>query len=255
MNTMNIKRFAANASCLQDSKKAGTAVPFVTIAHLVKDYTDGARQHTVLKDVSFTLERGEIVALMGASGSGKSTLLHLLSGLDRPTSGKIQIGGTELTGRSDKWLTDFRRRHIGLIYQFFNLVPLLTVRENLLVYRLMEGKAAGRDLPVDFFEVVQSLQLEDVLDAFPDTLSGGQQQRVAVGRAILAHPDLLLADEPTGSLDSANAEAVLTLLQTLCHRYRQTALVVTHAPEIAARCDRILHIRDGQVGPEGGTRP
>ena len=161
---------------------------FVTAAHLVKDYADGARQHTVLKDVSFTLEQGEIVALMGASGSGKSTLLHLLSGLDRPTSGQIQIGGAELTGRSDQWLTDFRRRHIGLIYQFFNLIPLLTVRKNLLLYRLMEGKAAGRDLPADFFEVVRSLQLEDVLDAFPDTLSGGQQQRVAVGRAILAHP-------------------------------------------------------------------
>ena len=191
---------------------------FVTVAHLVKDYADGPRQHTVLKDVSFTLEQGEIVALMGASGSGKSTLLHLLSGLDRPTSGKIQIGGAELTGRSDQWLTDFRRRHIGLIYQFFNLVPLLTVRENLLLYRLMEGKKASRDLPADFFEVVRALQLEDVLDAFPDTLSGGQQQRVAVGRAILMHPDLLLADEPTGSLDSANAEAVLALLQTLCHR-------------------------------------
>ena len=228
---------------------------FVTVAHLVKDYADGPRQHTVLKDVSFTLEQGEIVALMGASGSGKSTLLHLLSGLDRPTSGKIQIGGAELTGRSDQWLTDFRRRHIGLIYQFFNLVPLLTVRENLLLYRLMEGKKAGRDLPADFFEVVRSLQLEDVLDAFPDTLSGGQQQRVAVGRAILMHPDLLLADEPTGSLDSANAEAVLALLQTLCHRYNQTALVVTHAPEIAARCDRILHIRDGQVQPEGEAGP
>ena len=170
---LKVKRFDANTSCLQESKKAGTPVPFVTVAHLVKDYADGIRQHTVLKDVSFTLEQGEIVALMGASGSGKSTLLHLLSGLDRPTSGKIQIDGTELTGRSDQWLTDFRRRNIGLIYQFFNLIPLLTVRENLLLYLLMEGKAAGRDLPVDFFEVVRSLQLNDVLDAFPDTLSGG----------------------------------------------------------------------------------
>lgn len=233
-------------------KKTGE---ILRVENLTKIYGEGENAVRALDGVSFSVQKGEFVAVMGASGSGKSTLLHLLSGLDRPTSGKIQIGDTELTGRSDKWLTDFRRRHIGLIYQFFNLVPLLTVRENLLVYRLMEGKAAGRDLPADFFEVVRSLQLEDVLDAFPDTLSGGQQQRVAVGRAILAHPDLLLADEPTGSLDSANAEAVLTLLQTLCHRYRQTALVVTHAPEIAARCDRILHIRDGQVGPEGGTRP
>ena len=223
---------------------------FVTVAHLVKDYADGSRQHTVLKGVSFTLEQGEIVALMGASGSGKSTLLHLLSGLDRPTSGKIQIGGAELTGRSDQWLTDFRRRHIGLIYQFFNLVPLLTVRENLLLYRLMEGKKASRDLPADFFEVVRSLQLEDVLEAFPDTLSGGQQQRVAVGRAILMHPDLLLADEPTGSLDSENEEKIVELLLSLAHERDYVVIMVTHNRQIAERADVRLVMKDGRMTME-----
>lgn len=217
---------------------------FVEVENIVKTYIDGGRQHNVLQNVTFSLERGELVALTGSSGSGKSTLLNLLSGLDIPTSGKIRIGDFEITGQTDTWLTEFRRNYIGIIYQFFNLVPLLTVRENLLLFQLLNGKKIDNR---EFLDVVEKLQIEDILDKFPAKLSGGQQQRVAVGRAILMHPVLILADEPTGSLDSANGNAVIDILQNLCRDYGQTTLVVTHEQDIAARCDRILYMRDGLV--------
>lgn len=217
---------------------------FVEVENIVKTYIDGGRQHNVLQNVTFSLERGELVALTGSSGSGKSTLLNLLSGLDIPTSGKIRIGDFEITGQTDTWLTEFRRNYIGIIYQFFNLVPLLTVRENLLLFQLLNRKKIDNR---EFLDVVQKLQIEDILDKFPAKLSGGQQQRVAVGRAILMHPVLILADEPTGSLDSANGNVVIDILQNLCRDYGQTTLVVTHEQDIAARCDRILYMRDGLV--------
>ena len=188
--------------------------------------------------------------MTGSSGSGKSTLLNLLSGLDVPTSGTIRIDGVEITGQTDAWLTEFRREHIGIIYQFFNLIPLLTVRENLSLIQLLNGKEGDC---TKFSDVVRKLQIEDILNEFPAKLSGGQQQRVAVGRAILMHPSLILADEPTGSLDGANGNAVMDLLQNLCRDYGQTTLVVTHDPDIAARCDRILYMKDGRV-LEGGAR-
>ena len=225
-------------------------MPFVGAEHIVKTYLDGERQHTVLQDVTFSLERGELVALTGSSGSGKSTLLNLLSGLDVPTSGTIRIDGVEITGQTDAWLTEFRRDHIGIIYQFFNLIPLLTVRENLSLIQLLNGKEGDC---TKFSDVVRKLQIEDILNEFPAKLSGGQQQRVAVGRAILMHPSLILADEPTGSLDGANGNAVMDLLENLCRDYGQTTLVVTHDPDIAARCDRILYMKDGRV-LEGGAR-
>lgn len=221
---------------------------FVQVEHLTKTYADGSGERTVLRDVSFSLCKGEITAMIGASGSGKSTLLHLLGGLDTPTSGTIRIDDIELTSQTDPWRTEFRRKNIGMIYQFFNLIPLLTVRENLLLSRIMEGDWREDE---DFRNIVECLRLEDCLDDLPAKLSGGQQQRVAVGRAILMHPLLVLADEPTGNLDSANSTSVMELLQKLCRDHGQTALVVTHDTQIAAQCDRVLMMQDGKVIQNG----
>ena len=190
------------------------------------------------------MERGEFVAVMGASGSGKSTLLHLLGGVDKPTSGRITLDGVSLYDQKEEELTVFRRRQIGLVYQFYNLVPLLTVEENLTLPLLLDGRTAD---PARVLDLLARLGLEGKRRAFPAQLSGGQQQRVAIARALITHPALLLADEPTGNLDSAASESVMRMLVQLNETTGQTIVMITHDEALALQAKRILRLRDGRI--------
>ena len=217
---------------------------FLQVEQLTKIYGKGNAAVRALDGVSFTVERGEFVAVMGASGSGKSTLLHLLGGVDRPTSGRIMLDGVSLYDQSEEELTVFRRRQIGLVYQFYNLVPLLTVEENLTLPLLLDGRTADTARVLD---LLARLGLEDKRRAFPAQLSGGQQQRVAIARALITHPALLLADEPTGNLDSAASESVMRMLVQLNETTGQTIVMITHDEALALRAKRILRLRDGRI--------
>ena len=197
-----------------------------------------------LDGVSLTVERGEFVAVMGASGSGKSTLLHLLGGVDKPTSGRITLDGVSLYDQKEEELTVFRRRQIGLVYQFYNLVPLLTVEENLTLPLLLDGRTAD---PARVLDLLARLGLEGKRRAFPAQLSGGQQQRVAIARALITHPALLLADEPTGNLDSAASESVMRMLVQLNETTGQTIVMITHDEALALQAKRIIRLRDGRI--------
>lgn len=197
-----------------------------------------------LTDISFSVSKGEFVAVIGSSGSGKSTLLHILGGVDRPTSGKVYVDGQDICGYDENNLATFRRRKVGLIYQFYNLIPVLTVEENITLPVRLDGKRInGKRLK----ELLEVLGLTNRRKHLPGQLSGGQQQRVAIGRALINTPVILLADEPTGNLDTKNAQDIMKLLRTSNRTYGQTILIITHDKEIAMQADRILEIQDGQL--------
>ena len=213
-------------------------------SHLTKTYKSGANQVTALDDVNLTLERGSVTAIVGASGSGKSTLLHLLGGVDRPTSGNIFIEDTDISTLNMEELAIFRRRKVGLVYQFYNLIPTLNVRKNILLPVLLDGRKPDE---ARFEQIVNTLGLSDRLSHLPRELSGGQQQRVAIARSLIYQPAILLADEPTGNLDRRNSEETIELLKLSNQRYGQTVLLITHDEKTALMAERILTLEDGKI--------
>lgn len=211
---------------------------------LSKTYGSGQTKVNALDCVNLSLEKGEFTAIIGASGSGKSTLLHLLGGVDTPTSGKIFIEDTNIAHLNEKQLSIFRRRKVGLVYQFYNLIPTLDVRQNILLPMLLDGQKPDA---ARFDELVETLGLSNRLSHLPSELSGGQQQRTAIGRALIYRPAILLADEPTGNLDRKNSEEILSLLKLSNKRYGQTILLITHDEKIALEADRIITMEDGKI--------
>lgn len=214
------------------------------VEKLTKQYGSGDTAVNALDEVSFSVEKGEFVAIVGPSGSGKSTLLHLLGGVDRPTGGKVLIDNTDIYSLNETQLAIFRRRQIGLIYQFYNLIPVLTVEENITLPILLDGQNIDRKL---LNKILGTLGLEERLGYLPNQLSGGQQQRVSIGRALINNPAIMLADEPTGNLDSKNSAEIIELLKMFNKTYRQTLLVITHDERIALQADRIISIEDGRI--------
>lgn len=216
----------------------------VKVEHLSKVYGKGENAVYALNDISFSVDRGEFVAIVGASGSGKSTLLHILGGVDRPTSGKVFIDGEDICALNDTQLAIFRRRQVGLIYQFYNLIPVLTVKENIELPLLLDNRQVDE---TQFKEMVNYLGIADKTEYLPNQLSGGQQQRVSVGRALFAAPSIVLADEPTGNLDSKNSAEVVKLLKDSNKKHKQTLILITHNEQIAMQADRIITITDGKI--------
>ena len=214
------------------------------INNLCKVYGSGETRVDALKNVSFDVEQGEFVAIVGPSGSGKSTLMHILGGVDTPTSGVVNISGTDISKMNETKLAIFRRRQIGLIYQFYNLIPILNVEENMTLPILLDGKKPDKKLLKD---LVEKLGLTERVGHLPNQLSGGQQQRVSIGRALMNHPALLLADEPTGNLDSENSKEIIALLRKFNKENRQTVIIITHDERIALSADRVITIEDGQI--------
>ena len=214
------------------------------VEHLNKIYGSGDTAVHALDDVSFTVEKGEFVAIVGPSGSGKSTLMHILGGVDSPTSGKVFVDGTEIVTLDETELAIFRRRQIGLIYQFYNLIPVLNIKENITLPLLLDGREVDEK---SLSDLVSSLGLTDRLGYLPNQLSGGQQQRVSIGRALITHPALILADEPTGNLDRQNSAEIIELLKMFNRQHSQTLLVITHDENIALQADRILVVEDGRI--------
>ena len=214
------------------------------IKHLCKVYGKGETQVNALNDVSFSVSQGEFVAIVGPSGSGKSTLLHILGGVDTATSGSVIINGTDIAALNESSLAIFRRRQIGLIYQFYNLIPILTVEENLTLPLLLDGR---KPEPAKVRAMVNRLGLQNRLKHLPNQLSGGQQQRVSIGRALMNNPALLLADEPTGNLDSENSREIIELLRKFNREQKQTVIIITHDEKIALSADRMISIEDGRV--------
>ena len=212
--------------------------------NLSKVYGKGDTQIKALDDVSFSVEKGEFVAIVGASGSGKSTLLHILGGVDTPSSGQVLVDGTDICALDQTKLAIFRRRQIGLIYQFYNLIPILNVEENITLPLLMDERSLDE---ARLKEIVATLGLGDRVNHLPNQLSGGQQQRVSIGRALINTPALILADEPTGNLDSANSKEIISLLKLSNKRYHQTLILVTHDRDIALQADRIISFGDGRI--------
>lgn len=211
---------------------------------LTREYGFGDNKVVALNHVSFSVEEGEFVTILGPSGSGKSTLLHLLGGVDKPTSGKVYIGGQSIYEMKERELTAFRRREIGQIYQFYNLIPVLNVEENICLPMLLDHRQAERK---DLDELLDLLGLTERVNHLPSELSGGQQQRVAIGRALISKPKLILADEPTGNLDQKNSREIIKLFRELNEKYGQTILLITHDEKIAEHAERILVIEDGQI--------
>lgn len=211
---------------------------------LSKTYGSGQTIVKALDGICLSLKKGEFTAIIGASGSGKSTLLHLLGGVDTPTSGKIFIEDTNIASLNEKQLSIFRRRKVGLVYQFYNLIPTLNVKQNILLPMLLDGQKPDE---VQFQELVETLGLSNRLSHFPNELSSGQQQRTAIGRALIYRPAILLADEPTGNLDRKNSEEILSLLKLSNKRYGQTVLLITHDEKIALEADRIITMEDGKI--------
>ncbi len=214
------------------------------VKNLSKTYGSGDTLVKALDDVSFSVNQGEFVAIIGPSGSGKSTLLHILGGVDKPTSGSVVIGDTNIANLDETALAIFRRRQIGLIYQFYNLIPILTVEENLTLPLLLDGRKPDKRL-ID--SLVKRLGLQDRLNHLPNQLSGGQQQRVSIGRALVNNPALMLADEPTGNLDSANSKEIISLLRQFNKENNQTVIIITHDEKIAMSADRVISIEDGKI--------
>jgi putative ABC transport system ATP-binding protein len=218
--------------------------PVVTARGLTRVYGEGEAAVHALRGVDLEIERGRLTAVMGPSGSGKSTLMHLLAGLDTPDGGTVAIGGVEVTHLDDAGLTELRREHIGFIFQFFNLLPMLTARENI----LLPAEIAGEEVDEAWLaDVIDRAGLAERLGHRPSELSGGQQQRVAVARALVTRPTVLFADEPTGNLDSASSQEILELLREAVDGFGQTTVMVTHDPAAAAVADRVLHLEDGQI--------
>ena len=214
------------------------------VEHLSKTYGKGENQVHALNDVSFTVEQGEFLAIIGPSGSGKSTLLHILGGVDRPTEGKVYMNGCDVFAQNEEQLAIFRRRQVGLVYQFYNLIPVLNVTENMTLPVLMDGRPVNKER---LQELLTTLKLTGREKHLPNELSGGQQQRVSIGRALMNAPAVVLADEPTGNLDSKNSQEIVELLKLSNKKYNQTLIMITHDDNIALQADRILAIEDGRI--------
>ena len=221
------------------------------VENLTKIYGTGEAAVKALDNVSFTVKKGEFVAIMGSSGSGKSTLLHILGGVDSPTSGKVYLDDTDIYGLDETRLAIFRRRQVGLIYQFYNLIPVLNVEENITLPLLLDGRKPDHE---QLQLIMNLLNLHERRSHLPNQLSGGQQQRVSIGRAIINNPALVLADEPTGNLDSKTSADIVQLLKTSNRTYRQTLLLITHDRNIALQADRIISIEDGRIVGDEVTR-
>ena len=217
------------------------------VENLSKKYGKGENEVIAVDNVSFSVEKGEFLAIVGSSGSGKSTLLHLLGGVDRPTSGKVFVDGEDIYSLSDDNLAIFRRRQVGIIYQFYNLIPILNVEENITLPCDLDGNKVDEK---KLSELLQSLGLEKRRKHLPNELSGGQQQRVSIGRAMMNNPAIILADEPTGNLDSKASEEIVELLKLTNKKYKQTIIMITHNLEIANEADRVLTIEDGKIVKE-----
>lgn len=226
--------------------------PILQVRDLCKVYGSSGNQVVALDHVSLTVNRGEFVSIVGPSGSGKSTLLHILGGVDKPTSGSVQVDGVELSTLDESRLAVFRRRQIGLVYQFYNLIPVLTVRENLTLPLLLDHRKPGKG---QVKALAEELGIADRLNALPGQLSGGQQQRVSIGRALLTRPALVLADEPTGNLDTKNSAVIVELLKTFHKKYAQTLILITHDPDIALQAQRLIRIEDGRIVKDEVIRP
>ena len=216
----------------------------LSIEHLTRVYGTGDTAVTALNDVSFTVEAGEFIAIIGSSGSGKSTLMHLMGGVDRPTSGTVRLQGQDIFARNDEQLAVFRRREVGLIYQFYNLIPVLDVVENMTLPVLMDGRSVNEQR---LSALVRTLGLTGREHCLPNQLSGGQQQRVAIGRALMNAPSVVLADEPTGNLDSKNSAEIMSLLRASNKKFKQTLIVITHDEDVALMADRVIAIEDGRI--------
>ena len=214
------------------------------VENLTKIYGAGNAEVRALDGVSFTVEKGEFLAIIGPSGSGKSTLLHALGGVDRPTSGKVYMNGQDVYAQNEEQLAIFRRRHVGLIYQFYNLIPVLNVVENMTLPVRMDGRKVNEER---LEELLHLLALEDRKNNLPNQLSGGQQQSVSIGRALMNAPEIVLADEPTGNLDSKNSREIVELLKLSTRKYNQTLIVITHDEQIALQADRVIAIEDGRI--------
>ena len=214
------------------------------VENLVKEYGKGMALTKALDNVSFTVEEGEFVAIVGESGSGKSTLLHLIGGVDKPTSGNIIVRDKNIYKMNDKELSKYRRKDVGLIYQFYNLIPILNVVENIELPVLLDKGKVDEEFEK---ELISLLKLDEYLNYLPNQLSGGTQQRVAIARALLNHPAIVLADEPTGNLDSNNSKEIVSLLKLLNEKYKQTIIMVTHSLEIADEAKRIITVSDGKI--------
>ncbi|WP_026675593.1 ABC transporter ATP-binding protein [Alkalihalobacterium bogoriense] len=217
------------------------------IENLSKVYGSGDTVVKAIDNVSFSVNKGEFVAIIGPSGSGKSTLLHLLGGVDRPSSGKVFVDNTDIYGLNETQLAIFRRRQIGLIYQFYNLIPILTVEENITLPLLLDEHKVDKK---QFSDIVKVLNLTNRLTHLPNQLSGGQQQRVSIGRALISNPAIMLADEPTGNLDSKNSSEIMDLLKMFNKTYNQTLIVITHDEQIALQADRVIAIEDGKIAKD-----
>lgn len=222
------------------------------IKNLSKIYGTDDAQVRALDNVSFKVEKGEFVAIIGPSGSGKSTLLHLLGGVDKPTSGKVYIDNTDIYDLNESNLAIFRRRHIGLIYQFYNLIPTLNVEENITLPQLLDGRTVNK---ARLDEIITTIGLSERISHLPNKLSGGQQQRVSIGRALITNPAIILADEPTGNLDSKNSKEIIELLKLSNKKYKQTLIIITHDERIALQADRIIAIEDGKITRNEVVRP
>lgn len=214
------------------------------VENLRKTYGTGENQVHALDGVSFSVNKGEFIAIIGPSGSGKSTLLHILGGVDKPTSGKVYMNGNDVYAQNDEQLAIFRRREVGLIYQFYNLIPVLNVVENITLPVLMDGHKVNE---ARLNELLTTLKLNGRENHLPNQLSGGQQQRASIGRALMNAPAVVLADEPTGNLDSKNSQEILELLKLSNQKYNQTLIVITHDEDIALQADRIIAIEDGKI--------
>jgi putative ABC transport system ATP-binding protein len=217
------------------------------VENLTKVYGKGSTEVRALDDVSFKVNKGEFVAIVGASGSGKSTLLHILGGVDRPTSGKVFINGEDIFNLNDEKLAIFRRRQVGLIYQFYNLIPILNAEENITLPLSLDNRKVDQE---ELDNLIKLLGLERRKKHLPNELSGGQQQRVSIGRALITHPTIVLADEPTGNLDSKSSDEIVALLKKSNKDYNQTIIMITHNMEIAKVADRIIKIEDGHIVKE-----
>lgn len=215
----------------------------VKTANLTKTYDSGVKVRA-LSEVNFELEKGALIAIIGDSGSGKSTLLHLLAGVDKPTSGEIYIQDMDITKLGKEELTIFRRRNIGVIYQFFNLIPNISVRKNILLPLLLDNKREDKKY---FDEIIRTLGIEEKLDRFPKQLSGGEQQRVAIARSLITRPAIILADEPTGNLDRKNSEEISSLFRLVNKRFKSTIIIITHDEKVANSCDRVYKMVDGKL--------
>lgn len=215
----------------------------VKTVNLTKTYDSGVKVRA-LSEVNFELEKGALIAIIGDSGSGKSTLLHLLAGVDKPTSGEIYIQDMDITKLGKEELTIFRRRNIGVIYQFFNLIPNISVRKNILLPLLLDNKREDKKY---FDEIIRTLGIEEKLDRFPKQISGGEQQRVAIARSLITRPAIILADEPTGNLDRKNSEEISSLFRLVNKRFKSTIIIITHDEKVANSCDRVYKMVDGKL--------